>query len=403
MEYLPLDVFDVLDRLDGEPPPAQLWVQARYGNVTAVEKLLRDSDEAAIDLVEARTGLSALDVAASQGHDEIVRLLLDAGATMGCALHSALCGGEVATAELLLERGADVRAVNVRGRTPLHYAVRASSSALVARLLAAGADVEARDKDGCTPLMYAVVSQPWIWLVRTSDVEAAFCMLLDHGSDVDAADNNGKTPLHAAAACPHVWLVEELIRRGADVDRRDLNGRTPLHCACSDGFSINSGSEDVVRALLEAGASVDVPVTKGNFEGWRPLHFLVCAQAPFDEEEEEPDWQRDQRKRQQSLTRRAILDLFLEHGDVDLDAVTAGDETAVMMAFASKDDAFGLALLDRGAKIGPPVCRTCIDAEERRVQLQALLVGVAAEAGRLERAREALAAAGASAVGGGGG
>ncbi len=74
------------------------------------------------------------------------------------ALHFACEANQVAVAELLLDRGADVNAVTTDwGATPLHLALSGNSKAvlLVALLLQRGANPNAQNRDGVTPLQLA--------------------------------------------------------------------------------------------------------------------------------------------------------------------------------------------------------------------------------------------------------
>ena len=85
------------------------------------------------------------------------------------ALHIAAAGYRHQLAGELVDRGANVRAVNRRGATPLHYAVGGvpgstrwdpdAQAATIARLIEAGADPEAADKSGVAPLHVAVRSR----------------------------------------------------------------------------------------------------------------------------------------------------------------------------------------------------------------------------------------------------
>jgi prepilin-type N-terminal cleavage/methylation domain-containing protein len=79
-------------------------------------------------------------------------------------LHYAASHGHKDVAELLIEKGAEVDAKDIRLETPLHYAVCSSYDVAkshcgqidVVRLLVAnGADPNAKDKEGRTPLSYA--------------------------------------------------------------------------------------------------------------------------------------------------------------------------------------------------------------------------------------------------------
>ena len=69
-----------------------------------------------------------------------------------------------ASAELVsrcIEAGADVRAMDESGATPLHAAAQSSrDSVVIAVLLDAGADTNARNRHGWTPLHWAVSGRP---------------------------------------------------------------------------------------------------------------------------------------------------------------------------------------------------------------------------------------------------
>ena len=94
------------------------------------------------------------------------------------ALHMAAAAFRRPMAELLLARGADVRARNRRGAEPLHYAADANhwdpvaQADIIGYLVSVGADPDARDGSGVAPLHRAV---------RTRS-EAAVRALLEAGA-----------------------------------------------------------------------------------------------------------------------------------------------------------------------------------------------------------------------------
>lgn len=105
----------------------------------------------------APDGFTALHLAAFFGTDEAVEPLLDAGAAVDAAsrnpmrvtpLHAAAAGRHGAICRLLVERGADVNAVQRDSFTPLMAAARNGDEALVALFIGAGADPAARADDG---------------------------------------------------------------------------------------------------------------------------------------------------------------------------------------------------------------------------------------------------------------
>jgi truncated hemoglobin YjbI len=66
---------------------------------------------------------------------------------------------------------------------------------------------------------------------------------------------SGRTLLHGAAAAGDLATVELLLRLGAAPDVTDAGGHTPLYCLANECKV--RGAANVVRALVQAGASVD--------------------------------------------------------------------------------------------------------------------------------------------------
>ncbi|GAA2888103.1 hypothetical protein GCM10010517_52020 [Streptosporangium fragile] len=82
--------------------------------------------------------------------------------------------------------------------------------------------------------------------------------LLDAGVDPRARDGRGRTLLHALHLLDHEPLLPRLLDAGLDLEATDHNQRTALHVAVG-----TRGSEALVRALLAAGARIDVVDCRG--------------------------------------------------------------------------------------------------------------------------------------------
>ena len=168
---------------------------------------------------------------------------------------------DLAKVNKLLAAGADAKAANRYGVTPLYLACQNANPAMIERLLKAGVDPNSVSTEGETALMT---------VARTGVVEAAK-VLLDHGAKVDAREEwHGQTALMWAVDEQHPAMAKELIAHGADVNAvsninkwerqvtsepRDkwlpLGGLTPLL------FAARQGCVECANVLLEGGAKIN--------------------------------------------------------------------------------------------------------------------------------------------------
>ena len=155
--------------------------------------------------------------AAQAGDLERVRELLTQGADVNAAqgdgmsaLHWAGLGGHDEMIAVLLYAGANTEAITRLGRyTPLHLAARGGHGSAVATLLEGGANPDATASTGAAPLHFAAAS-------GSADAVAA---LIEAGAYIDVTEwANGQTPLMFAAAAGRTEAVRALIERGASYE-----------------------------------------------------------------------------------------------------------------------------------------------------------------------------------------
>jgi len=259
------------------PTDDRIYQAIRHDDLSGLRMLIREHGGEAKDA----QGQTALMVATAFGSDKAVRLLLDNGADARAktdagltALHLAVTS--TAKVRMLLDAGADVKAVSSAGRTPLIVAASANGSVEVVRLLLArGADVNDTDGAGITPLVAAA---------NVNDIDVAK-LLLAHGanpSKISTAEGVS-TPLTGAARNGNAELVRLLLASkpdvnaiGAETGPKVKNGLIQFGRITALHMGAVSGSPEVVKLLLDAGATVD-PL---DVRGMTPLMFAIATDRP---------------------------------------------------------------------------------------------------------------------------
>eukprot|EP00747_Dinoflagellata_sp_TGD_P211929 gnl/TRDRNA2_/TRDRNA2_85092_c0_seq1.p1 gnl/TRDRNA2_/TRDRNA2_85092_c0~~gnl/TRDRNA2_/TRDRNA2_85092_c0_seq1.p1 ORF type:complete len:259 (+),score=52.81 gnl/TRDRNA2_/TRDRNA2_85092_c0_seq1:1-777(+) len=113
------------------------------------------------------------------------------------------------TIQVLLECGADVHAVNPRGRGVLHLAVTENDHRAIETLIEGMAEVNAKDMAGFTPLM---------WAAGRNGVESVK-MLLDYEADMNLKANRGQTAMTFALTNGNNAIVDVLEKHAMLMDR----------------------------------------------------------------------------------------------------------------------------------------------------------------------------------------
>lgn len=244
--------------------------------------------------VISRNGVkSALMVASSV---EVARVLVEAGADvnfvgeegktplMGYLLH------RPEAVKYLLEHGANPKARDDKGNTPLHHCIYNAESARL--LIEAGADVNARNEAGDTPLM--VQSGVGLGGEETGLSEPVVRLLLNRGADLNIRNKAGltaadlamtladswydsnpvlpllqkegqTTSLHAqlvgAAAAGKVEICKSLLKQGADPNALGSNGANALAACLGTIFEPREHALELTELLLAAGADPNMAAT----------------------------------------------------------------------------------------------------------------------------------------------
>jgi ankyrin repeat protein len=189
---------------------------------------------------------------------DTVKLLLERGANLeatdmrwnkpALTWHAEI--GSSATVEVLLRHGASVHHQDIQGASALHYASANARTESVKLLLQSSAEPNLRDLEGKTPLT-RLTSPPmgrfylagrW-WNPTPIDRTDTAILLFDAGCDPSVKDVHGRAAIHYAASNGYLGVLEVIVDRGGDWEILDERGCTPLDRAQQRGHV------DVVRFL----------------------------------------------------------------------------------------------------------------------------------------------------------
>jgi ankyrin repeat protein len=260
---------------------------AAAGDAGKVRERLKDG--VPVDVLDNRNapmGQTALMHAAENGHLEVVKVLLDAGANAKATdkpvpsfpeaahgrqpLHYAMRSKNIAVAEMLLDAGADPNALDSHGDPPINFAIRKDNVPGIELLMKRGAEINLKTKmANCCPPVYMAVSE-----TKPAIVE----LLLRMGADPNASHETRLTPLMLAACvtpkssisvlsgllkagvpaqmpvrsvADSVAMMKALLRAGAKVDHKDKSGDSALFHA------VLHKNVEGVKLLVQAGADLN--------------------------------------------------------------------------------------------------------------------------------------------------
>lgn len=268
--------------IDGDESQQVLHLAARQHNQSAVMlKLLLTYSPVCSSVLNSysSTGLTPLMIASIAGNTAAAAHLLTAGAdfeaplrqtrssvqptididntpTSGStALLLAAQNGHNETVKLLLSHGADVDATSNHDFTPLIAASMLNHPDVVSMLLAADSNTEDATDQGFTSLIYAG---------HGGHIKVAE-LLLSHSPapSIEAAKYGGMTALLEAVWMRRHKFVRYIASKGANVNARTsivvgMDGATGLHISAAFGDS------RTVRALLEVGADISLKDESGR-------------------------------------------------------------------------------------------------------------------------------------------
>lgn len=322
----------------------------------AMVKLLMEAGaDARKGIYPHRDATSALAIARDREYHDIVAIIEEEerlrreemscpNATISPAqdqINRAIRKGENAAAIRLLEAdGSLIQACDREGATPLHIAAEETNAEMVAWLLERRANVRKQDLRGRTPLDRAALNvRPHFPDGSNQHAEgfpAIARLLLARGAEMT---------IHAAVALADEPRIRELVVEDPTVLRK-VDSRGGLL-----SVAVNHGQLEIVRLLLDLGADVDERYMLTELEeptlSWgMPLWYAALA------------GQRD------------IVELLLDRG-ADPNANVYASGWPLRNAWDHEDDSVKRLLVERGAKPQPYMVAEYHDVHEARRLLEA--------------------------------
>ncbi|KAI3902904.1 hypothetical protein MKW92_014450 [Papaver armeniacum] len=216
----------------------------RYQVDSRVPQLLIRADPGFDDLAND-SGETPLYLAVSFGTSTLVEQILKIRPTQSYGAP----GGRTVLHALALQRSYSfgVKAVDINGRTALHYAVHSSNSEFVRAVLKVNPSVFYMfDKDGMTALHHAAATDVGSW---SSKVEIMKIMLRHCMDCWEVIDNQGNSFLHIAAQNNNsnviAFVLKEItsdLAANIIIGTKDKNGKTPAQINTEFSKILNSNA-----------------------------------------------------------------------------------------------------------------------------------------------------------------
>ncbi|KAF5670521.1 ankyrin protein 3 [Fusarium heterosporum] len=224
-----------------------LHVAALHAHSVTVKQLLKSDANASSRSVNGNT---ALHFAILQGHQSVLKPLLECDSSLifstndlsQTPLFSGVIRGSSSVIKLLLEKGADIRALDRFKNSLLHHLASSDKSSVLKLILEHGADINWQNTQGHTPLHVAIITGQ----------SSAIKILLENRCRVDIPDNLGRRALHEAAVSGNKYCTQQLLEQNVVVDVRDNDSQTALV------YAVQGRHVSIVKLLLESKADVNV-------------------------------------------------------------------------------------------------------------------------------------------------
>ena len=251
--------------------PATSFEPDSFGTSAIHEAAQAGWDDIVVILIKAgadpfsmdRNGKTPLDYAARNGCDKVVSVLRgwmivrDTYYELSLAFFEAIEAGETHVVVRLLEH---LGHSTIKERSTILISIRAGQLNILELILNQGADLSC-------PNLSPSDRIPLHQAIKHGRADMAE-LLLDRGADIQTLDDKKRNALFETLKAPNTKGISLLLDRGINFDCRDSEGNTVLHQAAVDGL--------VEHARLLINKDM-IPKNAFNNEGLTPLHLAARA------------------------------------------------------------------------------------------------------------------------------
>lgn len=245
-------------------------------------------------------------------------------------MHMAVHCGHHEVVKYLLDHGASSSQCTEQGETLLHVAARCRQASLMDLLLRAGADPDALSSNAKEAYRETCVTEEDRWrpevcrtLALAPRVTSSLGFRKDTGGVLSVLDEDSEAALHLTARTGDAECLIKLLQHNANVNLRTTLGSTALHLA------VLKRQKHIVEILLKAGANANAALTYGR----TPLHLAAA------------------------LGQREIVPLLLQHGaDPHFKDISMNTAQSIAIRYghsSSLVQSLGLPFNPSVAEIGP--------------------------------------------------
>ncbi|KAI1124495.1 ankyrin repeat-containing domain protein [Nemania abortiva] len=286
---------------------SDLAIASRLGLNREVTQRSLGRDENCLNFQDSR-GNTPLHEAVKAGFEDVVRTLLDAGASVSVMNLSSMTPVEYAMdyrrTRIFLIIFEYMYSINAGPRDEdgklatyycscvagdqidtgrllalgLFHAVKIPNSEIVRKLLKTGADPDAFDNENIPVLHHAIRSSAQA--ENRSGDRRCPAELLYSGADptIQSRDGKNESALHVAIRYGDLLSAKRLLRYGADPNSTDAKGRPPIFALFdSEAEYSDDGYSEIISELAGWGADLDQPDYKHD----RALHLAAQRRLPY--------------------------------------------------------------------------------------------------------------------------